>query len=257
MPSVSHAARVRSEFTRQAESFAASTTLGGAALTGAILDSLGPAASGRVLDLAAGPGLVAAALAPVATEVVALDLTPETLRVARTRSERAGLGNVRLVCGNGTGLPFASGRFDAAVIRLALHHLEAPERAVAEAHRVVREGGVLAVLDLLAPEDPEDEALLTALERLRDPSHVRALAEAEMRALLEDAGFEVAHQSVVRLERRFSEWAAIIADPVRTGALEVVMRELAARGASAGVGLRAQGGDLVFDYRFALLAGQR
>lgn len=252
-----HDARVRSEFARQAESFAASATLGSAALTQTLVESLGPAATGRVLDLAAGPGLVAAQLAGRAREVVALDLTRETLRVARARLEDAGRANVGLVCGDGTALPFAPGRFDAAVVRLALHHLEAPERALAEAHRALRAGGVLAVLDLLAPEDAEDAALLTALERLRDPSHVRALAQAEMQALLERTGFELLHRSVLQVERRFSEWAAIVADPLRTDALERVMRELARRGVGAGVDLRVQGGDLVFDYRFALLTGRR
>ena len=253
----SHDTRVQSEFTRQATSFAASETLGGSALTAAIAESLGPAAAGRILDLAAGPGLVASALAAGAREIVALDLTAETLRVARSRLRDEGHGNVRLVRANGLSLPFAEGSFDAAVIRLALHHLEEPGRAVGEAHRALRTGGVLALLDLLAPEDPADAAILTALERLRDPSHVRTLAEVEITALLTRAGFEIRDRRVFSLERRFSEWAAIIADSVRMGALEVVMRELARRGVTAGVGLREQGDDLVFDYRFALVTGRR
>ena len=70
---------MQSEFARQAESFAASKTLASGELTAAITGALGEAAGGRILDLAAGPGLMASALAGKAREVVALDLTAETL----------------------------------------------------------------------------------------------------------------------------------------------------------------------------------
>jgi hypothetical protein len=58
-----HDARVRAEFARQADSFASSRTLDSQDLTDPIRAALGPAASGRILDLAAGPGIVSAALA--------------------------------------------------------------------------------------------------------------------------------------------------------------------------------------------------
>lgn len=252
-----HRARVEREFTRQAQSFAASATLAGGVLVDAVRRGLGNAPRERVLDLAAGPGLVAGAIADDVREVVALDLTAETLRVARARLCDAGHRNVRFVRGNGLALPFPAGRFDAAVVRLALHHLEDPAAAVREARRVLRAGGELVVLDLVAPADPSDQALSTALERLRDPSHVRALGLRELADVVEGAGFELTRRERFVLGRRFTEWAAIIADPVRTGALEVVMRELVRRGATAGVSLREEGDELVFDYDFALLVGRR
>ncbi len=252
-----HDVRVQSEFARQAESFAASKTLGSGELTTAITGSLGEAARGRILDLAAGPGLMASALAGTAREVVAIDLTAETLRVARTRLDADGHRNVRLVRGNGLVLPFAESCFDAAVIRLALHHLQQPQHALREAHRTLCAGGVIAVLDLVAPEGAADALLLTALEQLRDPSHVRALRVSELRALVVEAGFEPTHERSFSLERRFAEWAAIIEDPVRMSALEVVMRELASRGVRAGIGLREDATGLLFDYTFSLVIGRR
>lgn len=253
----SHGAQVQREFTRQAESFAASKTLGAGQLTEAIARGLRDSVRGRVLDLAAGPGLVASVLAAEAREVVALDLTAETLRVARARLHGEGRENVRFVRADGLALPFREADFDAAVIRLALHHLEAPGGAVRAAHGALRADGRLAVLDLVAPEDPEDEPLLTALERLRDPSHVRALRDSELAELVASAGFELERHESFLLERRFSEWAAIIADPVRMDALFVVMRELARRGVGAGAALREAGDELVFDYRFTLVVGRK
>lgn len=252
-----HDTRVQSEFTRQAESFAASRTLGAGDLVERLVDSLGDAGTGRVLDLAAGPGLVATALAPRAREVVALDLTAETLRVAGRRLADAGLSNVRRVQGDGLCLPFADADFDAAVIRLALHHLENPAAALREAGRAIRPGGRLAVLDLLAPEDPEEERLLTALERLRDPSHVRALREQAMVQEVSGAGFRIERRESFTLTRRFDEWAAIIADPTRTDALRLLMGELARRDIRAGIALREGDAGLEFDYRFGLVLGAR
>ncbi len=252
-----HDIRVQSEFARQAESFAASRILASGELTAAITGSLGEAARGRILDLAAGPGLMASALAGKAREVVAIDLTAETLVVARTRLDADGQHNVRLVRGNGLVLPFGESCFDAAVIRLALHHLQQPQHALREAHHTLRDGGVIAVLDLVAPEAPADALILTALEQLRDPSHVRALRASELRTLVVEAGFEPTHERSFSLERHFAEWAAIIKDPVRMSALEVVMRELASRGVHAGIGLREDATGLLFDYTFSLVIGRR
>lgn len=252
-----HALRVQHEFARQAESFAASAALGASGLTNRLVASLGDAGRGRVLDWASGPGLVAAALAPQAREVVLVDLTARMLELAGRRLRDAGHAHARRVRADGLRLPFADAGFDAGVMRLALHHLERPVDALREVRRVLRPGGVLAVLDLLAPDDPRDDALLTALERLRDPSHVRALRSSELADLFDEAGFQPAVQATFSLQRRFSEWAEIIADPVRTDALGTVMRELARRGVRAGIDLREEGADLLFDYRFGLQVGRR
>ena len=252
-----HRQRVQREFGRQAESFAASHALAGPDLVERLVLALGAAGEGRVLDWACGPGLVSTALAPRAREVLALDLTDGVLRVAARRVLEAGCGNVRLVRGDGLRLPLPDACLDAATLRLAVHHLESPGDALREVRRCLCPAGVVAVLDLLAPEDADDDRVLLALERLRDPSHVRALRATELVDLVRDAGFVAVASETFRLERRFSEWAAIIADPVRTDALRVVMRELARCGVRAGIGLREASDDLCFDYRFALVVGRR
>jgi ubiquinone/menaquinone biosynthesis C-methylase UbiE len=138
-----HDARVRAEFARQADSFASSRTLGSQDLTDPIRAALGPAARGRILDLAAGPGIVSSALASEAREVVALDLTPETLRLARQRCRAGDHRNVQRVCGDALATPFRDAAFDGVVLRLALHHLESPERTLGrgELRRLLEQTG--------------------------------------------------------------------------------------------------------------------
>jgi SAM-dependent methyltransferase len=252
-----HRARVDAEFTRQARPFAEARVLRAPELTTAIVEALGSAARGDVVDLASGPGVVTESLAVSAQRVVALDLTAATLELARERVRDAGHRHVRFVRGDVTRAPLAAERFDGAVLRLALHHFANPGAAVATAHTLLRPGGRLVVLDLLSPEDPEDRPLHAALERLRDPSHVDTLTGEALQALAAASGFGSAQLRTWSLERRFEEWARIIDDPVRTDALELVMRALARRGVEAGIGLRETDGDLRFDYRFGLLVAHK
>ncbi|MBI3024846.1 MAG: class I SAM-dependent methyltransferase [Candidatus Tectomicrobia bacterium] len=248
-----HHAIVREEFARQAETFGRSATVARKGEAGRVVEALGEARRGRVLDLACGPGLLAEALGRGAREVVAFDLTPEMLAQARARCERAGLANVRFGQGRAEALPFAGGEFDAAVTRLALHHFPDPGPPARELFRVLRPGGTAAVADLVSPEDPEEAALHNALEILRDPSHTRALPRSELLALHREAGFELLAEAGWETSREFGEWAQIANAPARTRALRVVMEALARRGAAAGIGLRLEGERLLFTHRWVML----
>lgn len=83
-----HEKRVRDEFTRQAETFSASSAITDATLTQRFIDALSEAARGSVLDVACGPGILSAAIAKSARDVVAFDLTPEMLKKAALRRGR-------------------------------------------------------------------------------------------------------------------------------------------------------------------------
>ena len=98
-------------------------------------------------DLGCGSGRIAAALAPYAGTVVAVDASPEMLGVARERL--AAFGNVQLVQGRIEELPLASASLDLALVVHLLHHVEDPSLALTEIARVLRPGGRLVVADVL------------------------------------------------------------------------------------------------------------
>src|SRR5882757_4661805 len=129
---LNHENRVRDEFTRQAETFSSSAALTDSALTDRFVTALGDAGRGSVLDVACGPGILSAAIAKAARDVVAFDLTPQMLKKAAQRCAEAGLENVTFREGTATELPFADAAFDAAVTRLSVHHFDRPNRVIEE-----------------------------------------------------------------------------------------------------------------------------
>jgi ubiquinone/menaquinone biosynthesis C-methylase UbiE len=163
---ISHDNRVRDEFTRQAETFSASAAITDAGLTQRFIAALGEAAHGMVLDVACGPGILTAAIAEYASEVVAFDLTPEMLKKAAQRCTDAGLANVTFREGNATELPFPNGSFDAVVTRLSVHHFDQPGRVMSEIFRVVRPGGTFVVADVVSSEVAAESESQNAIEIL-------------------------------------------------------------------------------------------
>ncbi|MEL6428939.1 MAG: metalloregulator ArsR/SmtB family transcription factor [Planctomycetota bacterium] len=146
---------------------------------------------GRYVDLGIGDGMLTLMLADVAESVTAVDLSPEMLRQLQARASAQGATNVETVEGDIEDLPLDGGQFDVAILSQALHHAVEPARCLAEARRVLRPGGRLLVLDLLA----HGEAWVR--EKLQH-THL-GFAETELRELVVSAGFE--HVSIERAAR--------------------------------------------------------
>ena len=246
------------EFTLQADQLERAATFTSTALRDRLRDALGPEhRGGRILDLACGPGLVCEALAAEARQVVGVDLTREMIERARRRCEEAGLANTEFREGPVESLPFESGSFDAVVSRLAVHHFRDPLAPLREAHRVLRPGGRLVVLDIVCSEDAPCATLHNALETLRDPSHARLLPESELLDTVRKAGFTVGDVQAWEQPRTFSEWASIVEDARSLDALEPVMRSLADAGLDAGVSLSCASGEVTFVHHWRSVAADR
>jgi SAM-dependent methyltransferase len=173
-------------FARTADRVAAKQDANAAVLAERVRDFVLPVGDERVLDAGTGAGALALALAPLVREVVGVDPVPELLALGRERA--ASFGNVELVEGDATALPFADESFDLAATLRTLHHVPHPERMLAELTRVTRRGGRMLVVDQLGATDPLDAIAVDRFERARDSSHTRLLPEADLRQLFEANG---------------------------------------------------------------------
>ena len=252
-----HLKRVTEEFAHQAQTFEvwAEKVDGGVAARFGL--ALGDAARGSLLDVACGPGVVTAALAPNATSVVAFDATEQMLDKAKARCAKAGVSNVAFKNGDAERLPFADGEFDGAVTRAAIHHFANPQRAISEMFRVLRPGGVAVFADVISSEDADESQLHNAIERLRDPSHVRMLSASELQSAARGAGFRGLQATTWDMNRELEEWFSIVRDPARVEPIRIIARALAQSGRTAGIGMSIANGQVVFIHRWMLLKAIR
>ncbi len=113
-----------------------------------LLDAALVNAGTRVLDVASGPGYVAGAALERGAGVTAVDFSAAMLKIARKHNP-----GVKFRKGDAAALPFKDDAFDAVVMNFGMLHLAQPERAVAEALRVLRPGGSFAFTVWAKPEE--------------------------------------------------------------------------------------------------------
>ena len=151
----------------------------------------------RVLDVGAGTGAFAYAVAPRVREVVAVEQDEELAERAR----RDAPPNVEVVVGDGERLALEPFSFDVCGCLRVLHHTRRPELMVAELARMTRPGGSIVVADQLAPVDPLAAFELNRFEHARDPSTTRLLSDGDLRALFDANGLVLRRERVVREAR--------------------------------------------------------
>ena len=184
------------------------------------------AAEGRhsdVLDLGCGAGHVTFAAATAGASVVAYDVSQPMLDVVEQEARRRELGRVQTRRGPAEQLPFADATFDLVVTRFSAHHWSDVPAAMREVRRVLKSGGKLVVIDVVAAADPLYDTVLQTVEILRDFSHVRDYGIKEWRDMLNQSGFCVATIDQWKLTMEFNVWIARMrTDELRTAAIRDV-----------------------------------
>ncbi|MDE2936175.1 MAG: methyltransferase domain-containing protein [Chloroflexota bacterium] len=254
-----HDRNVRDQFTAQAVGFENHVRGPGMAHTvDWILQNLELKPDFSVLDVAAGTGIVARAVAPSVRKVVALDATPAMLEQGRAKAGIEGLTNVVFTEGDASRLPYGDGSFDLVVCRLAIHHFLEPTIQVREMARVCRRGGNVGLIDLTTSQSAEESLLHNQLERMRDPSHCRALSPDELRILLAGVGLELVCCSESSAEQDFEHWADLseASAKARSVISDAFDRELSG-GPATGMQPFRRDGKLMFSHAWCMLVGRK
>jgi len=193
-----HNQTIISQFTQQAIPF---TQLAGHSQQDALQHLIavsGVRAQDTVLDVACGPGLVACEFAKHARAVTGIDLTPAMIEQAIQRQQAQGLTNLTWHVGDVTQLPYSDASFSMVITRFSFHHFVEPQSVLQEMWRVCQPGGTVMLVDVALP--PEKVEAYNQMEKLRDPSHTRALTVQEFLSMAHHCGLQQLQTSGFKVE---------------------------------------------------------
>lgn len=245
------------EFTRQAGGFAAAPQIKDEEALRLACEVCAAGPQDTVLDVACGPGILACAVAAHVRHATGIDLTPAMIERARQLQQEQGLDNVEWRVGEAAPLPWPDASFSLVVCRYAFHHFREPKDVLREMTRVCRPGGRVCVIDVALPGDEAQVEAFNRMERLRDPSHVRAFSLEELCRLFTAAGLPVSNCAHYRLE---FELNALLSGsfPVEGG--EPVIREMFEESLSTdsmGLKPRLTGGRIRCSYPIAVIVSRK
>ena len=211
-----------------------------------------------VLDVATGTGFLARSIAPQVHRVVGLDATPEMLREGVRLAKVDGIQNVVFEEGDAERLPYHDNSFDLVTCRIGMHHFQRPHSAAQEMFRVCRTGGHVAIIDITSVEDPELAAAHNRLERLRDPSHTRALTAGELKEIAEECRLEVVRTSAADVELNVGRWMDLTGTgPEERRVIRQALEQELRGGTSTGMRPFRSNGKVLFSHSWVILVGRK
>jgi ArsR family transcriptional regulator len=156
-----------------------------------------------VADLGAGEGLLSELLARRAKRVIAVDNSEKIVEFGKAKAKKNHLKNLEFRLGDLQNPPIDANSVDLVILSQALHHAENPSDALAAAHKILKSGGQILLLDLLKHN----------FEKARElyGDCWLGFAESDLHRWLENAGFKKIEISVVAREEQPPHFQTILA----------------------------------------------
>ena len=208
-----------------------------------------------VLDIACGPGIVACAFAEVAQQVTGIDLTPAMIERAQLLQQEKKLSNLNWQISDVLPLPYDDASFSLVITRYSFHHFINPQAVLAEMKRVCTPGGRVLVVDVTPA--PDKVVAYNHLEKLRDPSHIKALTLTELLKMFQQAGLTLLKTDFYKLEMELEKQLQASfpnlgdADIIRQLFVEDLKTD------SLGVESHCRENEIHFAYPIAVIVGQK
>jgi len=156
-----------------------------------------------IADLGAGEGHLSQLLAGKATRVIAVDNSEKMVEYGSSLARENGITNLEYRLGDLEAPPIEPGSVDLAMLSQALHHAGSPVRALRGACGILRPGGQVVILDLLAHQFEQARELYADVWL--------GFTEAELVGMLEEAGFEEARAEVVSRDEQNPLFQTVLA----------------------------------------------
>ena len=253
MTDESHKKIIKEEFAKQSSTLESSNIFTDSEITEKIKKALDVKNQMTILDLGCGPGILTSCIAPFSKIIVGFDLTPEMTTKAKVRCSTS--KNAVFLIGDAECLPFKNDSFDRIVTRLTLHHFINVEKVLSEMYRVLKVGGKAIILDIVSSEKKDEAEIHNALEKIRDPSHVKMLPKSELLSLTKNSGFTILSEDAWVKQRYFDEWIHITSKNEISYSLGVIMKVLAISGINAGIDLDIEKSIIKFNHNWIMITG--
>lgn len=160
-----------------------------------------------VADLGSGEGLLSELLARRCKRVLAVDNSERIVEFGAAKARKAGIRNLEFRLGDLQDPPVDSGSVDLVILSQALHHAADPARAVRSAHRILRPGGQVIILDLLQHRFEQARELYG--------DQWLGFAESDLQHWIEAAGFKKIELSVVAREEQPPHFQTLLAAGIK------------------------------------------
>jgi ubiquinone/menaquinone biosynthesis C-methylase UbiE len=196
--------QVSREFDRLASAYARRHTQKSAREACQFTDWIGLRPHEFVLDAACGPGALARTIARGGARVFALDISPRMLELARRHGCCRRLAG--LIIGNVESLPYATGTFDLVTCTYAFANFRKSLGTLREFARVTRADGRIAIIDVVAPENPRRRSWLNQVEARRSHLDTHILSRSQFLKLFEAAGLVLRRSASHCRRQRIHEW---------------------------------------------------
>jgi ubiquinone/menaquinone biosynthesis C-methylase UbiE/DNA-binding transcriptional ArsR family regulator len=156
-----------------------------------------------IADLGAGEGGISMLLAQRAQQVIAVDNSDKMVELGSALAAKQGVTTLEYRKGDLEAVPIEDGVVDLAVFSQSLHHAIHPERAIAEAWRILKPSGRIAILDLVQHRFAEARELYADVWL--------GFSEVELESMLGKAGFGDVHTAVVHKETEAPFFQTVLA----------------------------------------------
>lgn len=209
----------------------------------------------RVLDLACGTAIVSCEFAKYTKEVIGLDITQEMINQGLKNQKEMSLENVFFQIGDVESLPFEDESFDIVFTRYSFHHFLNPSKVLDEMIRVCKPSGKIMVVDVAL--DKQYSEAYNTMEKLRDPSHVRALSFDEFEILFSNGYLKKGIRSDYRVEMELeNQLAASFPNKGDEQKITEIFREDILQD-SLGMNVHTKGSHIHFSYPISIFLAQK
>ncbi len=160
-----------------------------------------------IADLGAGEGIISQLLARRAETVYCIDNSKRMVEVGTDLALKNGFTNLKYKYGDIEAVPLKNEQVDLSLLSQALHHARQPDQAIREAHRILKPGGQIIILDLLEHQ----------FEKARELYNDQWLgfSQNQVYRWLKNAGFEQVEVSIVAREAKEPFFETILASAVK------------------------------------------